>query len=69
MNVKETRKVRGYKITDSAYKRAQKRGIKDGEPLATLIEKVVTAYSKGWNLGVFDHSETYASQINKYPVK
>lgn len=68
MKEKEKRRPRAYKIIDSAYQRAQKRGEKEGEPLASLIEKVVICYSKGWNIAIFDKSPAWATKINSEPL-
>jgi len=46
MKAKETRKVRGYKIKDSVYFKAQKKASKGETQLATLIEAWVTNYGK-----------------------
>lgn len=43
----EKRKPRSYKIADKPYFKAVKRGQKNGSPLASIIEAVVVAYSKG----------------------
>ena len=45
--MKEKRKPRAYKITDTDYKRAMKRAKKDKVPLAPMIEEVVIAYGDG----------------------
>jgi len=63
----EKRKNRGYKAKDADYNKAMKQAKKDKVPLATMLEKVIKYYSKGWSIGVFDHSETYASRIKDLP--
>lgn len=68
MKEKEKRKPRAYKVGDSSYIKAQKRGEKEGEPLASLLEKVVTCYSKGWNIAIFDKSAVWAVKINSEPL-
>jgi hypothetical protein len=50
MKVKAKRKNRGYKAYDKPYLKALKRADKTKVPLATLIEKVVDAYSDGCNI-------------------
>ncbi len=45
--IKEKRKVRGYKITDTPYKKAMKMAEKKNSKLSTLIEEWVIAYSRG----------------------
>lgn len=47
MKVKEKRKCRTYKITDSVYLKAMKRAKKEKVPLAPMLETLVTAYSNG----------------------
>ena len=47
MKAKEKRKVRGYKITDTAYGKAMKKAAKHKYPLAKLIENIVSAYGEG----------------------
>lgn len=63
MKGNESRNMRTYRIKDSVYKKAKKRADKDKYPLAVLLEKVAIYYSEGLSIGVFDHSETYASRI------
>lgn len=50
MKVKEKRKVRGYKITDSDYNRAMKRAAKEKGKLAKIIETMVIGYSRGYHI-------------------
>jgi hypothetical protein len=45
--MKEKRKPRAYKITDTEYSRAMKRAKKEKVHLATMIEEVVYAYGDG----------------------
>jgi len=45
--MKEKRKPRAYKITDTDYKRAMKRAKKDKVPLAPMLEEIVIAYGDG----------------------
>ncbi len=44
MKAKEQRKLRGYKIADTPYEKAKKRG---NGLLATLVESWVIAYGQG----------------------
>lgn len=44
MKAKEQRKVKGYKITESQYKKAMRRAKKEKLNLATLIEVWVLSY-------------------------
>ena len=60
----EKRKARAYKVADNPYTKALNRGKKDGLPLAQLLERVVVNYSKGWNIAVFDKTESMATKIN-----
>lgn len=46
MKVKEKRRVRGYKITDTDYKRAMKRAKRSRSELAPIIEQFVIRYGK-----------------------
>ena len=45
--MKEKRRPRAYKITDTDYKKAMKRAKKDKVPLAPMIEELVIAYGGG----------------------
>lgn len=47
MKVKEKRKPRTYKITDSGYKRAMVRARKEKNPLSSMIEEILFAYGDG----------------------
>lgn len=46
-NNTEIRKVRSYKVADSAYTKAIERAKKEKPELATRVEEWVTAYGKG----------------------
>ena len=45
--MKEKRKPRAYKITDTDYNKAMRRAKKEKAHLATMIEEVVYAYGDG----------------------
>lgn len=62
MKAKEKRKVRGYKAMDKPYFKALKRAEKAKVPLATLLEKVVDAYSDGCN--IMAESGEYTTFLN-----
>lgn len=58
MNAKkkeEKRLNKGYKVKDSAYRKAIKRGTRDKRPLAQLLESVVEAYANGFEILHYDH--------------
>lgn len=65
MKETEIRKVRGYKVTDKVYSKALKRGQREKMPLATLLEKVVTAYANGWNLSTYGESPDLSASLNQ----
>ncbi len=44
---KEKRRPRTYKITDKVYQKAMIRAKKDKQPLASMIEEIVTMYANG----------------------
>lgn len=42
--------VRSYRVSESTYKKANKRARKDGSTLAAIIENVVVAYARGLDI-------------------
>lgn len=50
----EKRVVKGYKVLPSVYNKAMRRAKKEDGKLAQLIEKTVTAYSKGVSIEFVD---------------
>lgn len=60
---KEKRVLKGYKVKDSLYKKALRRGQKEKMPLSQLLEKVVEKYADGWTIAVYDTIPELASKI------
>lgn len=53
----EKRKLKGYKVRDSAYEKAKKRAIKEGTHLATMIESAIESYARGSSFRYFYDNE------------
>jgi len=66
MNSKQNEKrvIKGYKVRNSIYQRAKKRGGKEGKPLSQLLEKVVDLYAHGYNIAFYDKTIEFASKID-----
>lgn len=58
MEGQEKRKARSYKISDTSYLKALKRGQREKSPLAKLLEDVVKHYGNGYTIVVFDKGES-----------
>lgn len=63
MKERNKRKVKTYKIDDSVYKKALERGRKISNPLACIIEEMVTGFAEGKNVYLSDKNSGY-SRIN-----
>jgi hypothetical protein len=63
--ITEKRKLKGYKIRESIYKKAMRRANKEKTSLAPKIEKWVSAYASGEQVVVLAETVDSITVINK----